>query len=264
MAIRRGRAPSGSAYSVISIVCGSIFAILFVPNSQKIGTPLLLIAIPYGCESAVGTCFKSIFPVPGSSLPTILATCSVNHSKPCLSNTAVCGSSPFGSGILYSVTAPVRGSSLPMYPLKFPVNQIFPSRSATSPCGPESSIFSAYSLNAPVEGSSRPILLTICSVNQSAPSCPTAGSCGCVSFLTPSLSRIVTFSSLTSVPGPAPCDARAAPRPRIAPPKIICFLLFITAPARNPWPVNGQLTSVSRHVQCSRAYQGLAAPSPIC
>src|SRR5271168_1234505 len=46
IAIRRGRALSGNRYSVISIVCGSIFAILLLLNSQKNGTPLLLIAIP--------------------------------------------------------------------------------------------------------------------------------------------------------------------------------------------------------------------------
>ena len=166
----------------------------------------------------------------GSSLPTILATWSVNHNIPWLSNTAVCGSSPFGSGILNSVTAPVRGSSFPTYPLKFPVNQMFPSRSATSPCGPESSTLSGYSLNAPLFGSSCPSLLAICSVNHSAPSGPTAGSCGCAPLVGTSHSWIVTFNSPTSEAGAAPRDARASPSPRITPPRIIrCLLLICTS-----------------------------------
>src|SRR2546422_3907701 len=47
IASRRGRTPSGSAYSVIAIVFGSIFPSLFVPNSQKNGSPPLLIFIPF-------------------------------------------------------------------------------------------------------------------------------------------------------------------------------------------------------------------------
>src|SRR3989441_319658 len=118
IASRRGRTPSGSAYSVIAIVFGSIFPSLFVPNSQKNGSPRLLICIPYGRALSVCTFFSSIFPVFGFSLPTKFPTCTVNHSVPSRSNTAVCGSSAFSSGILYSVTTPVRGSSFPMYPAK--------------------------------------------------------------------------------------------------------------------------------------------------
>src|SRR6266571_500006 len=176
IASRRGRTPSGSAYSVIAIVFGSIFPSLFVPNSQKNGSPRLLICIPYGRAFSVCTFFSSIFPVLEFSLPTKFPTCTVNHSVPSASNTAVCGSSAFSSGILYSVTAPVRGSSFPMYAAKFPVNQILPSRSATSPCGPELSTLSGYSLNSPVAGSSRPILFASWPVYHSAPSAPTAGS----------------------------------------------------------------------------------------
>src|SRR5207247_617954 len=86
----------------------------FTPDSLYQTIPSGVIAMPYGCECSVGTFFKSIFPVRGSNLPTMLATWSVNHSMPWLSKTAVCGSSPFGSGILYSETTPVRGSSFPM------------------------------------------------------------------------------------------------------------------------------------------------------
>src|SRR5229473_3800310 len=142
------------------------------------GTPLLLMAIPYGCEFGVGECFRSIFPLRGSSLPTMLATWSVNHSKPWLSNTAVCGSSAFGSGILYSVTAPVRGSSLPMNAPVFPVYQMLPSLSSTRPWGPEWAVLSGYSLNCPVFGSSRPSTLAICPEYQTAPSRVASGSCG--------------------------------------------------------------------------------------
>src|SRR5438552_1061912 len=176
IASRRGRTPSGSANSVIAMVFGSIFPSLFVPNSQKNGSPRLLICIPYGRALSVCTFFSSIFPVFGFSLPTKFPTCTVNHSVPSRSNTAVCGSSAFSSGILYSVTTPVRGSSFPMYAATFPVNQILPSRSATSPCGPELSTLSGYSLNSPVAGSSRPILFASWPVYHSAPSAPTAGS----------------------------------------------------------------------------------------
>src|SRR5713101_6521264 len=81
--------------------------------------------------------------------------CTVNHKMPCPSNTAVCGSSAFSTGILYSVTLPVRGSSFPIYPPEIAVNQMLPSLSATSPCGPEFGVFSGYSLNSPVFGSSQ-------------------------------------------------------------------------------------------------------------
>src|SRR2546423_2078151 len=218
MAMRRDRAPSASLYSVICSDFGSILAILLLANSQKKGTPLLFTAVPYGWEFVVGGDLRSTFPLCGSSRPTKLPTCTVNHMIPLASKTAVCGSSALPSGILYSVTAPVCGSSLPMYALAFPVNQILPLESATSPCGPESSIFSAYSLKAPVFGSTRPILFCICSVNHSAPSPPTAGSCGCAPLVGTSHSLMVTFSSLTvagnaTAPGRGlactkPCRAR--------------------------------------------------------
>src|SRR5580704_10568527 len=72
IASRRGRADSGSGYSVIFIVAGSIDAILLVPSSQKTGTLLLLTCIPYGKALSVGTSCKSILPLFGSSFPTIL------------------------------------------------------------------------------------------------------------------------------------------------------------------------------------------------
>ena len=106
IARRRGRTPSGSGYSTICIVLYpvldmSIRASLLLPNSQKNGTPLLLIWIPYGRASLVGTTFNSIFPVFGSRRPTMFPTCTVNQSVPCASKTAVCGSSAVASGILY-------------------------------------------------------------------------------------------------------------------------------------------------------------------
>src|SRR6266436_7963186 len=113
---------------------------------------------------------------------------------------------------------------------------MLPLESATGPCGPESSIFSAYSWNTPVLGSTRPSLFCNCSVNHSAPSVPTAGSCGCAPFVGTSHSRIVTFSSPTSAPGAAPRDASAipSPKPRIAIPKIVFFLLLISTSRPNP------------------------------
>src|ERR1035438_9022227 len=236
MATRRGRAFSGSVYSVISIVLGSILAILLVSNSQKKGTPLLLIAIPYGCESLVGTFFKSIFPARGSSLPTTLATCAVNHIVPCASKTAVCGSSTPASGILYSVTDPVRGSSLPIYPAKFPVNHTLPFASATKPCGPEFSSFSGYSLNVPLAGSSRPILFIICSVNHSAPSAPTAGSWGCAPLVGTAHSRMLTFNSVTSAAAPGDPDANSRPSAQlsITAPRIATFRTFINSSNVSP------------------------------
>src|SRR5260370_34905625 len=104
---------------------------------------------------------------------------------------------------------------------------MLPLESATRPCGPESSIFSAYSLKTPVLGSTLPILFCNCSVNHSAPAGPTAGSWGCAPLVGTFHSRIVTFSSLTSVAGAAPHDRGAIPRPRIAPPQTIGFLLLV-------------------------------------
>src|SRR5215475_10298261 len=89
---RRGRAPSGRMYSLISIVCGSIRAILLLPNSQYQGVPLESIRKPYGFERGVGDCFNVTFPVFGSSLPTKFPCCTVNHKMPLGSNMGVCGS----------------------------------------------------------------------------------------------------------------------------------------------------------------------------
>src|SRR6266446_8620671 len=132
---------------------------------------------------------------------------------------------------------------------------MLPLESATRPCGPESSIFSVYSWNAPVLGSTRPSLFCSCSVNHSAPSVPTAGSCGCAPFVGTSHSRIVTFSSPTSAPGAAPRDASAipSPKPRIAIPKIVFFLLLISTSRPNPL---GRLISLlvprERHATLAR------------
>src|SRR5216683_6797742 len=138
-------------------------------------------------------------------------TCTVNHKIPRESNTAVCGSSAFSSGIWYTFTSPLFGSSFPIYPFPFPVNQIFPLASATNPCGPESSIFSVYSLNVPLAGSSRPSLFCNCSVNHSDPSGATAGSCGCAPFVGTSHSLILTFSSPTLAPGTRAAITRTTP-----------------------------------------------------
>ena len=54
----------------------------------------------------------------GSSRPTILACCTVNHRTPLWSKTSVRGSRAFASGRPYSVTVPVFGSSFPINPRK--------------------------------------------------------------------------------------------------------------------------------------------------
>src|SRR5688572_28767521 len=99
IAKRLGRAPSGSRYSLISIVFGLICAILFVPNSQYQGLPFESIRIPYGRERAVGDCFSVTCPVFGSSFPTKLPCWTVNHKIPLESKIGVCGSLAAGSGI---------------------------------------------------------------------------------------------------------------------------------------------------------------------
>src|SRR5439155_345403 len=53
----------------MAIVCGSIVASLFEPNSQKTGVPCAVMTMPYGFESRVGTSRSSILPLPGSSRP---------------------------------------------------------------------------------------------------------------------------------------------------------------------------------------------------
>ena len=75
-------------------------------------------------------------PVFGSSLPTKLPPCTVNHSTPFRSKIGVCGSRAAGFGILYSVTCPVLGSSFADQAGALPVYQMLPSRSDTRPCGP--------------------------------------------------------------------------------------------------------------------------------
>lgn len=82
-ASRRGRAPAaGSAYSRIAIVLGSMLASLFVPNSQKNGTPVGRTTMPYGTACGVGTDFSSILPVAGSSRPMKFVCSFVNHRMP--------------------------------------------------------------------------------------------------------------------------------------------------------------------------------------
>src|SRR5262245_21848979 len=111
---RRGRAPCGRVYSLISIVSGSTCAILLLPNSQYHGVPFESIRKPYGFERGVGDCFKLTLPVLGSSFPMKLPCCTVNQRFPFGSNKGVCGSLAAGSGIGYSTISPVVGFSLPM------------------------------------------------------------------------------------------------------------------------------------------------------
>src|SRR5206468_1689849 len=179
MPIRRGRASAaGRSYSLIAIVSGSMLAILFVPNSQKNGTPLELTTMPYGFDRGVGDVASFISPVFGFSRATMLAPCSVNQRVPFWSKIGVCGSRAAGSAVGYSVTSPVFGSSLPTYPLKLPVNQMLPSLSAVRPWGPEAGVLVLYSFIAPVVGSRRPITLANWPVHQIAPSGVASGSCG--------------------------------------------------------------------------------------
>ena len=89
IANRRGRAPMGSVYSLISIVCGFTCAILFVPNSQYQGLPLESILNPYGSERAVGDGFSVMSPLLGSNLPMKFPCCTVNHRMPFESNSGV-------------------------------------------------------------------------------------------------------------------------------------------------------------------------------
>src|SRR6266571_6494789 len=134
--------------------------------------------MPYGRDFGVGGASSLISPVFGSSRPTRLAFCAVNHRIPLWSKISVCGSFTSGSGILYSVTAPVLGSSLPIKAPVFPVYQMLPSLSSTSPCGPELAVLSGYSLTLLVFGSTRPRTLAIWPVYQSDPSRAASGSCG--------------------------------------------------------------------------------------
>src|SRR2546428_8018995 len=134
--------------------------------------------MPYGRDFGVGGVSSLISPVFGSSRPTRLAFCSVNHKIPVWSKISVCGSVASGSGIVYSVTAPVLGSSLPTNAPVFPVYQMLPSLSSTRPWGPECGVLRGYSLKRPVFGSSRPRTLFIWPVYQSDPSAVANGSCG--------------------------------------------------------------------------------------
>src|SRR5439155_23726028 len=134
--------------------------------------------MPYGRDFGVGGVSSLISPVFGSSRPTRLAFCSVNHKIPVWSKISVCGSLASESGILYSVTAPVFGSSLPTRAPVLPVYQMLPSLSSTRPCGPECGVLRGYSLISPVFGSSRPSTLAIWPVYQSEPSLAASGSCG--------------------------------------------------------------------------------------
>src|SRR5262245_44718681 len=80
-AMRRGRAPSGNRYSVISMVLGSIVAILFVPKRSNTGVPFDRMTMPYGADRG-GASLRVMAPVFGSSLPTKLPPCTVNHRTP--------------------------------------------------------------------------------------------------------------------------------------------------------------------------------------
>src|SRR5262245_15776552 len=179
IAMRRGRAPaSGSGYSVICIVLLSMLATLLVPKSTKNTTFLELSAMPDGRGFGGGEVARFIWPVAGSSRPTMLACWTVNHKMPSRSKMRVCGSFASGAGIGYSVTAPLLGSSLPISAALLPVNQMLPSLSSVRPCGPVRGVLRSYSFIAPVLGSSRPSLLASCPVHQSAPSLLASGSCG--------------------------------------------------------------------------------------
>src|SRR6266851_4085121 len=134
--------------------------------------------MPYGRDFGVGGVSSLISPVFGSSRPTRLPFCAVNHRIPPWSKISVWGSRTSWSGIPYSVTAPVLGSSLPIKPALFAVYQMLPPRSSTRPWGPEWGVLSGYSLNRPVFGSSRPSTLAIWPVYQSDPSAVASGSCG--------------------------------------------------------------------------------------
>src|SRR5262249_122288 len=119
------RAPAaGRGYSVIFRVSGSMLPSLLVLNRSKNGICFELSLIPYGRELGVGAGTSLIAPDFGSSVPTKLPACTVNHRIPRLSKTGVWGSRALGSGILYSVTLPVFASTLPMRPAAFPVYQI--------------------------------------------------------------------------------------------------------------------------------------------
>ena len=59
-----------------------------------------LTTMPYGLDRGVGDFTSLISPVFGSSRPTMLAPCTVNHSMPRRSKIGVCGSRAAGSGSL--------------------------------------------------------------------------------------------------------------------------------------------------------------------
>src|SRR6478736_622514 len=177
--MRRGRDSAfGNGYSFTVIVFGSILATLFVPNRTMNGSPAELNTIPYGSDRGVGMVINLMAPLFGSSVPTMFACCTVNHSRPLRPNSGVCGSRAAGSGIGYSVTSPVFGFSLPTSAFELPVYQMLPSLSAVSPCGPDPGVFSGNSLRSPLFGSTRPRTFAHCPVHQIAPSSVARGSCG--------------------------------------------------------------------------------------
>src|SRR5713101_3924215 len=102
--------------------------------------------MPYGRDFGVGGVMSLISPVFGSSRPTRLAFCTVNHKIPLWSKISVCGSLASGSGILYSVTAPDFGSSLPTRAPVCPVYQIDPSLVASGSCGRDPGVGTCHSL----------------------------------------------------------------------------------------------------------------------
>src|SRR6266404_2012444 len=102
--------------------------------------------MPYGRDFGVGGVSSLISPVFGSSRPTLLAFCTVNHKIPLWSKISVCGSVALGSGILYSATAPVFGSSVPTNAPVLPVYQIDPSLVARGSCGRDPGVGTCHSL----------------------------------------------------------------------------------------------------------------------
>src|SRR5258707_8142767 len=116
-------------------------------------------------------------PVLGSSRPMKPPFCTLNHRMPFLSNSGVCGSRAFGSGIGKNLYSPVFTSSSPMWPPQLPAYQMLPSLSLISPWGPPL-IGIGYSLISPVLGSSRPSRFANCPDHHSEPSGIASGSWG--------------------------------------------------------------------------------------
>src|SRR5437879_9009912 len=82
--MRRGRAPlSGSGYSVIFSVFGSMLPMFGALNSSKNGTSFEFSLMPYGRALAVGGDTSLIAPSGafGSSVPTKLPACTVKRSE---------------------------------------------------------------------------------------------------------------------------------------------------------------------------------------